>query len=243
MNSDMAYPNAVVRYRAGSTFSSGSVKCIDILDNENGVTKPSVCGSIQAETHSRDNPCGCNSGGGPCEASYVGSDACDICQGLRVGDPSRFIGDSGYLPGLTCAQLDAISDNAFDSNTCPKIQADAAEFCQCTDGSVTPCVATDLGPEKSNCTASDVCCDGVCQFRGTGIGLVCSTRYALPKDQWPDWALEKVPYPERKNNHEGTKYEGNSGMKGDAIGIVSSSDSKTGSSLWFLVMGALFYAQ
>jgi hypothetical protein len=223
----MANPNKVVYYDAGETFGSGSVKCIDILDNVNGIAKPSVCGSVQVETFSNDNPCGCNSGGGPCEASYISNAACDICHGMSVGDPWRIIGEGGNTPGVTCKELESMSLYALDENSCPKAQADATEFCQCTNSSVTPCVANDLTPDESKCSSNDICCDGVCQYRGPNKGLMCSTRYALSKDQWPDWALEEVPYPDNKNKYEGTTSGTTSGTTGDAVGLVAMSDTKT----------------
>ena len=239
----MANPNKVVYYEAGATFGSGSVKCIDILDNENGIAKPSVCGNVQAETFSSDNPCGCNIGGGPCEASYSSNSACDICQGMSVGDPWRMIGKSGNTPGVTCNELESMARYVFDETLCPKAQSDAAEFCQCTNGAVTPCIANDLTPGESNCTASDTCCDGVCQYRGPYKKLMCSTRDALSKDEWPDWALEAVPYPENESKYEGTTSGTASGTTGDAVGIVKISGTNTRSFWWVLLMGFLVSSQ
>jgi hypothetical protein len=201
--SEMSNPNAVINYEGGDTFSSGSVKCKDINDNIYGVAKPSVCGSVVSQTFSDENPCGCHKNGAICEATYSSNDKCNICiDGKHVGDPSRIIGDSGFFPGLSCEQLEMMASIAFDANSCPKVQADASQFCKCTSrSSIRQCVPADVDADQSQCTSESTCCDGVCQFRGDSLGLICSNRFTLDKDRWPKWALKEVPYP--KNDEYG----------------------------------------
>jgi hypothetical protein len=200
--SEMSKPNAVIDYEGSDTFSSGSVKCKDINDNIYGVPKPSICGSVVSQTFSDDNPCGCNQNGAICEATYSGNEVCNVCtDGKRVGDPYRIIGDRGFFPGLSCEQLETMASIAFDSNSCPKVQADASQFCKCTSSSVRQCVPPDIDADQSRCTSESTCCDGVCQYRGSSLGLICSNRFTLDKDRWPTWALKEVSYP--KNDQYG----------------------------------------